>query len=220
MNTWVVEDFWWSKKSWFIWQKSKLDSNVNRIKKTLPQILRPIIHYRFHLECKVNFFAFWSLDISSKLFSYTNKVPFLFEFPLVALVRYSSNTLYCVLPPSLVITAIFSIELFCALMKTTSLGNFSTQLLMENSRGWFFRPLCTRTTKKFLLVFMVCWPFFSGKETCEKKLEFFVQVLRHFIRLNKKGFSLKTTLVISDWPIFRCITNCRVRLDIFPIMES
>ena len=34
-------------------QKSKLDSSVNPIKKTLLQILRLIINYRFHLECKV-----------------------------------------------------------------------------------------------------------------------------------------------------------------------
>ena len=124
------------------------------------------------------------------------RFPFLFEFPLVALVRYSSNTLYCVLPPSLVITAIFSIELFCALMKTTSLGNFSTQLLMENSRGWFFPPMHQNHQKVFACIYGLL-TLFSGKETCEIKLEFFVHVLGHFIRLNK-GFSLKSTLVISD----------------------
>jgi len=40
LNTWGAEDILSSSKSWFIRQKSKLDSNVNPIKKTLSQILR------------------------------------------------------------------------------------------------------------------------------------------------------------------------------------
>lgn len=120
-------------------------------------------------------FTFWDkwasvrLDISSKLFcSFPNKVPFLFEFlPLVALERYSSNTLR-VLPPSLtlVITAIFSIELFCSLMKTTSLGNFSTIVSNGKFEGVVVFPPFYHQ-KVFACIYGLL-TLFSGKKHAKK----------------------------------------------------
>ena len=111
------------------------------------------------------------LDISSKLFcSFPNKVPFLFEFlPLVALERYSSNTLSEFFHPhslTLVITAIFSIELFCSLMKTTSLGNFSTIVSNGKFEGVVVFPPFYHQ-KVFACIYGLL-TLFSGKKHAKK----------------------------------------------------
>ena len=169
LNTWVVEDIWWSKKSWFIWQKSKLDSNVNRIKKTLPQILRPIIHYRFHLECKVNFFAFWSLDISSKLFfSYTNKVPFFIRIPpscVSALLKQHP------LLRSSTLTRHHS-HFFNRIILCSNEDNFSREFFHPTSNGKFegvvFPPFALEPPKSFCLYLWFVDPFFLVKKHAKK----------------------------------------------------